>query len=293
MNLPRISIITPSFNQADFLERTIESVLSQGYQNLEYLILDGGSTDGSVEIIRRYEKLLTFWCSETDGGPWSAILNGAARCSGSWFNWLNSDDLLLPGSLALLAELIEKNPNAQWISGARLDIDCNGRPVGSSCPWLRNPNTLIFAEPFLPQDATFIQLDLFRAVAPSVPADLTNLFDTVLHRLLWAKEKPLLTTAMFSAMRWHPSQRTAMNDQRADEASRPDVLASALPRSMLQSALQRMSSTRLHRLVEGVGWQLASAGAFGLDDLKTSVYDPWSQRFIAGSAAEAIARSQV
>src|SRR5215203_5523737 len=101
---PRISIVTPSFNQAPYLEETIRSVLLQGYPNLEYFVFDGGSTDGSVEILRRYAAFLDGWVSERDKGQSDAINKGLARCTGTIVNWLCSDDLLLPGALFRIAE---------------------------------------------------------------------------------------------------------------------------------------------------------------------------------------------
>jgi glycosyltransferase involved in cell wall biosynthesis len=97
---PRISIVTPSFNQAQFLEETIRSVLLQNYPNLQYLVIDGGSTDGSVEILKKYAPWIDYWVSERDRGQSHAINKGLERCDGDWFNWINSDDCLLPGALA-------------------------------------------------------------------------------------------------------------------------------------------------------------------------------------------------
>ncbi len=97
---PRISIVTPSYNQAQFIEETIRSILSQGYPDLEYVIIDGGSSDQSAEIIAKYEPWLADWLSERDKGQSHAINKGLARSTGDLFNWINSDDLLLPGTLA-------------------------------------------------------------------------------------------------------------------------------------------------------------------------------------------------
>jgi glycosyltransferase involved in cell wall biosynthesis len=100
---PRISIVTPSYNQGQFIEETIRSVLLQGYPNLEYIIMDGGSTDHTLEIIKKYEPWLTYWESQSDRGQAHAINKGLRRVTGSVFNWLNSDDLLTPGALAKIA----------------------------------------------------------------------------------------------------------------------------------------------------------------------------------------------
>jgi len=114
---PRISIVTPSFNQGEFLERTILSVLNQNYPNLEYIIIDGGSTDGSVEIIKRYERYLAYWVSEKDNGQSDAIGKGFQKSTGDILAWLNSDDLNLVNTLQRAAEFLAPEKRVEIVYG--------------------------------------------------------------------------------------------------------------------------------------------------------------------------------
>ena len=115
---PKISIITPSYNQGRYIEETIRSVLLQGYPNLEFFIIDGGSNDETVEIIRKYEPWLAGWVSEKDKGQSDAINKGFARCSGEVFNWLCSDDVLAEGALQTVASVFTKKPATDVVAGA-------------------------------------------------------------------------------------------------------------------------------------------------------------------------------
>lgn len=114
---PRISVITPSYNQAEFLERTIRSVLDQNYPNLEYIVIDGGSTDGSVDIIRRYADRIHYWVSEPDSGQSNAINKGLKMATGDWLCWQNSDDIYYPGAFQDLAVTACRQPTADLIIG--------------------------------------------------------------------------------------------------------------------------------------------------------------------------------
>jgi len=115
--LPKISIVTPSYNQGRFLEETILSVLKQNYPNLEYIVIDGGSTDETIDVIRRYESHLAFWVSEKDRGQVHAINKGIDRCTGEIFGFVNSDDLYLPGTLSAVGEYFQQHRKAEWVCG--------------------------------------------------------------------------------------------------------------------------------------------------------------------------------
>ncbi|MFA7472583.1 MAG: glycosyltransferase family 2 protein, partial [Spirosomataceae bacterium] len=123
---PKLTIITPSYNQADFLERTILSVLNQGYPNLEYIVIDGGSTDHSVDILRKYEKHLAFWVSEKDKGQVDALNKALKRASGEWIAFQNSDDVYFPETFLNFAKAVSKS-NGDILYGDLYLIDTQDR----------------------------------------------------------------------------------------------------------------------------------------------------------------------
>ncbi len=125
---PLVSIVTPSYNQSQFLEDTIHSVLAQDYPNLEYLIVDGGSTDGSVEIIKKYAKDLAWWVSEPDRGQADAINKGLKRAQGEIVAWLNSDDIYFPDAISRAAKALQDHPEAGMVFGDAISIDAQGVP---------------------------------------------------------------------------------------------------------------------------------------------------------------------
>ena len=136
MTWPKISIVTPSFNQVAYLEQTIRSVLDQDYQNVEYVVVDGGSTDGSVDVIRGYADRLHWWCSEPDGGQTVAINKGLAHCTGDVYAFCNSDDLLCPGALQAVGETFREHPDVDWAVGWATYFDDKGLdwpyPIGAT-----------------------------------------------------------------------------------------------------------------------------------------------------------------
>jgi glycosyltransferase involved in cell wall biosynthesis len=220
VSAPKLSVITPSFNQGAFLERTILSVLDQGYPDLEYVIVDGGSTDDSVEIIRRYEDRLAWWVSEPDNGQTEAINKGIERTSGEIVAYINSDDYYLPGAFEKAVAAFESS-DAGWVAGAAKDIDeqpphdvvrllhpvmpqrHEGRLPGRHW-WILNPPWCV------PQPSAFWRRELF---------DRYGLFRTDMHyafdaefmlRIALGGDLPELLPEEFLAIRSvHPAQKSA------------------------------------------------------------------------------------
>ncbi len=179
---PRVSIITPSYNQAPFLEETIRSVLLQGYPDLEYLIIDGGSTDGSVKIIRKYEPWLAYWASEKDRGQSHAINKGWARATGETVAWLNSDDYYQPGIMGAPVLELAMHPEAVLVYG-----DC--RLVTDMSEYMRtwkagvcSPRSLLLDDNQIPQQSTFI-----RASALSASGGVNERLHYTMDHELWVR----------------------------------------------------------------------------------------------------------
>jgi glycosyltransferase involved in cell wall biosynthesis len=159
----RITVVTPSYNQGQYLEATIESVLSQGIRDLEYIIMDGGSTDGSVEVIKKYAKYLTHWQSAKDGGQTQAVSAGFARATGEVLCWLNSDDRYEPGALALAEREFEADPRLQLLYGDYTLVYPDGREVPK--PKISfDFNICLHAFLMIPQASSFWRASLYKRV---------------------------------------------------------------------------------------------------------------------------------
>jgi glycosyltransferase involved in cell wall biosynthesis len=150
----RISLVTPSFNQAGFLPKTLSSVHGQGYPDLEHIVFDGGSTDGSVRVIEQHAERLAYWISEPDGGQADALNKGFARATGEVFGWLNSDDILWPGALSAVAEAFETDPGADVVMGWSLFFR-RDRVVYLHDPLPLSPGRLLYTGYDPPQDSIF------------------------------------------------------------------------------------------------------------------------------------------
>lgn len=160
---PRITIITPSYQQRQYLEECLLSVRDQEYANVEHIVVDGGSTDGSKDLLERYSDKLAWWCSEHDHGQSDAINKGLARCTGEVFAWLNSDDVLLPGALHAVARAFEQAPRTIILEGARSTLTADGKRERMPQNDPADPDAMFIA-PHVNQQATFFNAAAVKSV---------------------------------------------------------------------------------------------------------------------------------
>jgi glycosyltransferase involved in cell wall biosynthesis len=206
---PLISVVTPSLNQAAFLERTIKSVLDQDYSNIEYLIIDGGSTDGSVDIIRKYQQHLSYWCSEPDEGQSHAINKGLRRSSGEIVAYINSDDWYLPGAfrsaLAMLTSGDQSHSARQWLCGIVESYLPDGSQERPRRPYLPTNRAYLLSAWSIPQPGCFWRRRLLDEIG-YFRTDLHFALDSEFNmRLLLNGFTPLLTNQHLAARLLHPA----------------------------------------------------------------------------------------
>jgi glycosyltransferase involved in cell wall biosynthesis len=206
---PLVSIVTPSFNQAAFLEETIRSVLLQDYPNLEYIVVDGGSTDGSVDIIRRYESHLAFWVSEPDQGAADALRKGFGRARGEVLAWLNTDDVYRPGVIRKAAERFRDDPNCGVLYGDTYWIDPESRVLGERRQTRFLPRGYLYGGADLQQPSTLWRRSAYEA-AGGIDASFRFAFDTDLFcRFVRDGVRFEHVREFFASFRIHPASKSS------------------------------------------------------------------------------------
>jgi|GEM_PF-504183 len=206
---PGISIVTPSFRQAEFIERTIKSVVDQAYPNLEYHVQDAASNDGTVEILERYSDQLSGWESVPDKGQSEAINSGFSRTSGEIMAWLNSDDILLPGTLGYVADYFNRHPEIDVIYGHRILIDENDKQIGR---WIvpRHDDKVLSWADYVPQETMFWRRSIWEKAGSQIDESFRFAMDwDLLIRFREAGARFARLPRFLGAFRIHPHQKTS------------------------------------------------------------------------------------
>lgn len=216
---PKVSIVMPSFDQGQFLEESICSVLAQDYPLIEFIIVDGGSKDQSVDIIRKYQDHLAWWVSEKDKGHADGLNKGFAHAAGEILAWLNSDDIYFPGAVSEAVAILKEHPEAGMVYGDANLIDDAGKPAGKFAARQTDYRRMLRGSVHIPQATTFFRADLWRQVGP-LDLSLFFSFDYDLWVKLARVSELLYVPRLWANFRIHNRGKTLVNDDRCY----PDML---------------------------------------------------------------------
>ena len=211
---PLVSIITPSFNQARYIEATIQCVLGQDYPRIEYIIVDGGSTDGTPDVIKKYEDKLAFWVSEKDKGQTDAINKGFARAKGEILAWINSDDTYEPGALSAAVSYLAAHPDVGMVYADCNFINEEGRVIGKFGSAQTDSRLLRQGYVHIPQQTMFFRADLWRQVGPLDPSFYFAMDYDLWTRLVARAPLKYLPGQVWANFRLHTSGKTIAADDR-------------------------------------------------------------------------------
>ena len=206
MDYLKISIVTPSFNQADFLEETITSIIDQHYPNLEYIIIDGGSSDRSVDIIKKYQRYLTYWVSEEDGGIGYALNKGFTMSTGEIMGWINSDDKMTPFSLHAIAQVFSEFSNVDWIQGSNAFWNSRGQLLKSKTNTINAIDWLQGNSRWIQQESTFWRRKLWEKAGSHI-ANKIIMVDSELWSRFFANSELFYLQCILSGYRVHGINR--------------------------------------------------------------------------------------
>lgn len=268
LNWPRITLVTPSFNQAAWLGKTLDSVLSQGYPNLEYGVVDGGSTDGSHAILEAYRDRLSFVISEPDKGMYEAIQKGFARSTGEIMGWLNSDDVLMPNALFTLARLFKDIPQAEWLTGYRCAVDEHGSAVALEPARAWSAEAYALDHRWIQQESTFWRRSLWERAGGRLNTDLKLAGDFELWYRFFGHAPLYSTDALLGGFRVRSSGQASLEQLDAYEAEALRVLETS---PLTEAVARRVALIRQREAL------ISKLKGIGKDSLRARLVTPLLQ----------------
>lgn len=260
LDASHISIVTPSLNQAEYLEETLTSVLDQGFDGLEYVVIDGGSSDGSTDIIKRYANRLSYWVSEPDHGHADAINKGFDHTSGEIMGWINSSDVYMPWTLRTVAAVLRDVPEAQWVMGVPAYWS-NAHALTSIHPTFRNRYDFLASHHCtIQQESVFWRRPLWDACGGRVSTDLRLACDHELWMRLSRKAPLYHVDSVLAAFRPHLDRRGTVQGEeyrRETRATWEHYRSQASSQDLRRARLVRASDSRVGRVMRTAARSLA------------------------------------
>lgn len=259
-SLPRISLVTPVYNSGKYIEQTIRSVLAQGYPNLEYFIVDGGSSDGTLEVIRKYESQISGWMSEPDQGMYDALNKGFARTSGEIMGWISATDMLQLGGLFVAGGVFRDLPEVEWITGRPTWLNEEGitYQVGGVTRWSRY-RFLAEANRYIQQESTFWRRSLWEKAGSHVDASRRNASDFELWVRFFRYAQLYPVDALIGGFRMHEAS-IGLQDLEACHRIHDEIIEAELegmPKGRALRAFRRVSArVRKIRGLRYAWWRL-------------------------------------